>query len=305
MVPFGPLEDRFVKPEAEGLRITLPRDRDNYSSVGLSMPLTVEGDFEITSSFEVLQADEPEPGTKTYGLGVLMSVNEDARVGRLVRAQGWQVATWDRWATVDGKRRFLYGASPARGKAGRLRLKRAGTTLHFLWAPETEGDNFEEISQCEFGAQDIALLRLELNTDMGRRPGALDLRLLDLKVRSATPVADPVVAPAEGGTTRSKGWLVAAGLIGLAVLFSGIALPVVLWVRRRRRARKTAGRAAVPGGQAKPEAAQPPVSFPCPGCGKRLKVKAELAGKSVKCPHCGKPGVVPSITASPPPRPVN
>jgi serine/threonine protein kinase len=303
MVPFGPLEERFIQVEAEGLRISVPRDRDNYKSVGLSMPLTLQGDFEITTAFEILQADEPAPGTKTYGTGVLMSVNEDARVGRLVRAQGWQVATWDRWATVEGNRKFLYGASPARGKSGRLRLKRAGTTLHFLWAPETEGDNFEEINQCEFGALDITLLRVELNTDLGRKPGALDLRLLDLKIRSATPVADQVVASGEGGTTRSIGWLVAAGLIGLAVLLSGIALWVGLWVRRRR-AGKAAGRAAVPCGQAKPQAAQPSVSFPCPGCGKRLKVKAELAGKNAKCPHCGKPGLVPAIMASPPPRPI-
>src|SRR5262249_1879064 len=109
-----------------------------------------------------------------------------------------------------------------------------------------------------------------------------------------------VVAPGEGGQTASKGWLVAAGLIGLAVLLTGIALPVGLWVRRRQRAGEAAGRAAVPGGQAKPEAARPSVSFPCPGCGKRLKGKAELAGKMVKCPHCGRPGAVPAITASPP-----
>ena len=30
------------------------------------------------------------------------------------------------------------------------------------------------------------------------------------------------------------------------------------------------------------------ISFGCAGCGKKLKAKAELAGKQVKCPQCGK-----------------
>ena len=35
-------------------------------------------------------------------------------------------------------------------------------------------------------------------------------------------------------------------------------------------------------------AAFPLIFFACPGCGKTLKVKAELAGKNVKCPACKK-----------------
>jgi serine/threonine-protein kinase len=304
MVPFGPLEDRFVKVEAEGLRISLPGDRDDILPVGLAMPLTVEGDFEITTAFEILQADEPAPGAKTYGVGVLMSVNQSARVGCLVRAQGQQVATWDHWATVEGSRRFLSGASPAAAKAGRLRLKRVGTTLHFLWAPETAGDHFEDIHQYDFGDHEITLLRLELNADVGRRPGALDLRLLDLKVRASTAVADQGLAPEGGRKTWSKGWLVAAGLSGLALLFSGLTVWACLSLRRRRRTGEAPDRAPAPGGQLNLGAAGPPISFPCPGCGKKLKAKADLAGKKVKCSHCGKAGVVPALLASPPPRPL-
>jgi formylglycine-generating enzyme required for sulfatase activity/Leucine-rich repeat (LRR) protein len=35
------------------------------------------------------------------------------------------------------------------------------------------------------------------------------------------------------------------------------------------------------------------LSFPCPGCGKTLKVKAAAAGKKSKCPHCQAPVQVP------------
>ena len=41
------------------------------------------------------------------------------------------------------------------------------------------------------------------------------------------------------------------------------------------------------------------VSFPCVGCGKKLKAKTELAGKSVKCPQCGKSTAVPSVDDAP------
>ncbi len=36
------------------------------------------------------------------------------------------------------------------------------------------------------------------------------------------------------------------------------------------------------------EAAPPPFSFPCTHCGKKLRARAELSGKQVKCPECGK-----------------
>ncbi len=41
------------------------------------------------------------------------------------------------------------------------------------------------------------------------------------------------------------------------------------------------------------ETAPGPIAFQCPGCGKKLKTKAELAGKKIKCPECGNAVVVP------------
>ena len=32
-----------------------------------------------------------------------------------------------------------------------------------------------------------------------------------------------------------------------------------------------------------------PISITCPGCGKRLKARDELAGKVLPCPHCKEP----------------
>jgi hypothetical protein len=38
-----------------------------------------------------------------------------------------------------------------------------------------------------------------------------------------------------------------------------------------------------------------PVTFACGGCGFKTKVKDELAGKKIKCPKCGVPGVIPAV----------
>ncbi len=46
--------------------------------------------------------------------------------------------------------------------------------------------------------------------------------------------------------------------------------------------------------------ASPPVTFPCPFCGRRMGVPAELVGKQVRCPHC-KQVVTAPVTAGTPP----
>jgi hypothetical protein len=69
-----------------------------------------------------------------------------------------------------------------------------------------------------------------------------------------------------------------------------LALAVGLWVRHGRRAAATTAPAVDAGAADKPELA---VSVACPGCGRRLRAKAELAGKKVKCPGCGKAVAVP------------
>jgi hypothetical protein len=251
--------------------------------MGLTLPLELSGDFEITAAFEVLHAEEPPPVSRSYGIGVLLSVNESARVGRLYRARGNRVVTWDHWAGPSDNRRFLLGAAPAKGKSVRLRLKRTNTILRMLWAPGTEGDTFQDIHQFEFGADDLNRVRLELNADLGRKPGALDVRLLKLTIRSSGLTADPTADPEERRAGRSKAWLVAAGICALALLL----VPLVAWLLAAKK-RRTADAPPTPGDNTEgpSERAGEIIPLACSGCGKRLRAKAGLAGKSVHCPQC-------------------
>jgi hypothetical protein len=288
MVPFGPWANAFLKSEPAGLRITLPRDRTGTEAVGLGMALTVGGDFEITTAFEILEADVPPLKKSSYGVGLLMSVNEKARIGRLVRAGNRQVVTWDRWVTANGEPKFLFDAIPCKGEAGRLRLSRTKNALHFLWSPELVGEQFEHFYECEFDAPEVTLLRLELNTDRGGDNAALDVRLLNLTIRSSTAPAEPVVAAADTPPARSNLWLFVTAVV---VASFAAALVASLYLRLRR-GRTAAARPAPPAPAKSADA------FACPGCGKRLRTRAEVVGKKIKCPQCGQAVIAPGGPAT-------
>jgi len=105
--------------------------------------------------------------------------------------------------------------------------------------------------------------------------------------------AGALVESSQQGPKRD--WLMTALLLGasMLVLFGAVAGVQVL--RRRRRP-------AAPPPAANPPAESNPVSTAiaarCAGCGKKLKVRRELAGKKVKCPECGKAVLVPAAKAS-------
>jgi len=92
---------------------------------------------------------------------------------------------------------------------------------------------------------------------------------------------------------RSKSWLIAAEVVALAITVALLAsLGLWLYVRQRRQKEQpldgsTSGNVAT--------TAVALVSVPCASCGKTLKAKAQLAGKKVKCPECGKVVLVPGV----------
>jgi hypothetical protein len=120
-----------------------------------------------------------------------------------------------------------------------------------------------------------------------------DIRLWDLTALRARPAASPVPG--------QKGWLRAVGVCALATALCILA--ACFYLRQSRRDRP-AGASLVPspeppgpdGGtdqQAQPATATSAIALGCPGCGKNLKVRAELGGRKVKCPQCGQVVLVP------------
>src|SRR5579864_8103167 len=53
---------KYTKQEKGGFRITLPADRKHTDRVGLEIARPIKGDFEITTSYEIIHADAPVTG---------------------------------------------------------------------------------------------------------------------------------------------------------------------------------------------------------------------------------------------------
>ncbi len=221
-------DEALVRPEKEGLRITLPKDRDPVTSVAIGTRFQLKGDFEITTAFEILHAEIPPAG---WGVGVTLNTRLAAppqpstNIARLVRPEGQQIVLWDRaFAGPGDKLQFEGNTVPSDAMTGRLRLKRTQTTLQYLWAPGLDGDPFVEIHRAEYGSGDVQ--RASVNALTAKHPCALDVRILDLRIRHSGPaMAGPAAAPPRGP------WKLAFVIILLLLLIGGVA--VVVWQQRR------------------------------------------------------------------------
>jgi serine/threonine protein kinase len=285
--------EQFVHCEPEGLRITMPKDRKDLRHAGVARIAEIRGDFEITTTFEVLHAEIPPSG---YGVGVSMLIQKAVRTRegttlcRLARPQGNQVVLWDRSIEdPGGDLRFEGGPSPCSERVGRLRLKRVGAVLHYLWAPGTTGNEFEEVHQCEFGSEELE--RVSLRGLSSQRRCDLDCRYLDLRIRTSEPApALPATAPEPAPPAKGTWKLVLVSVLGLALV-------VGIWFGVRQHLRAAPIPEPAPDRQAPSEPASAVVSFPCPECAKPLRARPALAGKKVKCPQCKRAVLVPATSA--------
>jgi hypothetical protein len=123
-----------------------------------------------------------------------------ATVARVTRDDGAPIVFQDVnfWPAPGDQPIIAFSAKPCPDAVGRLRLRRIGSTLHFLWGRGTTGENSEDFHSCDFGLEDVVRTRLTAVTD--RKPCALEIRLLDLRIRSGPSTAD----------AKSRRWLVPA-----------------------------------------------------------------------------------------------
>jgi Protein of unknown function (DUF1583) C domain len=179
---FGINAGRHAQVDSHGLRIRLPAKREKSGPVGVSFNFEVGGDFEVTAGYQIIRADRPPSGP---GAGVNLRViigspmTEAAGLARYVRADDGDLylASWQS-AVAGSKPRRAAKKFPTQAKSGKLRLRRAGSTIHFLVA-EGSSNEFRELYQATF-ANDACTVRLAATT--GNTPCMLDVRFLDLRV---------------------------------------------------------------------------------------------------------------------------
>src|SRR5262245_47063612 len=219
--------------EKEGLRIRLPKERKMMGQVGIHTTFPVKGDFEITAGYEILHADPPSEG---WGVGVTLYVYVDepvknaAGIYRLERPKGVQTIHWDCAVTdADGRRDYHTDRVSSDAKIFRLRMTRKNRTLNCFWAQGLTGDDFREIGTAEFLSDDLTTVAL--NTTTGGKPFNLDVRFLDLRIRSSIKSLsdpDPAQSPGDRLWQRRRLWLVLL-LLGVALTAGALS-----WRLRRR-----------------------------------------------------------------------
>jgi serine/threonine protein kinase len=278
---------QHTRREPGGLRVTLPAHPGRTTSVAIQTSFSVSGDFEITGTYELLSADTPAGNKPVAGpaLWVWGEGKQCARLGRFNTHNPGQV--YEVHHTNPRPSQIL--RLPTGETWGQLRLLRQGTVLSYQVSDRTTPGEFRDLFKTEFGTDDVTMIRLEVDGEDDA--GAVDARLIDLRIRSGKQAAERSAAAEP--RNEPKRWLTAALLLGLVVTGS-MALGVWLYVRQRRRTANTAPSAPGAGKQTERGAAAAFVMVQCPGCGKKLKGKAELAGKEVKCPHCRGAVVVPA-----------
>jgi hypothetical protein len=298
---FGPEAKDFVKTTADGLRIKVPAARQTTGAAGILLPMVIRGDFEITASYDLMQLDEPTGG---HGVGFMLTI--DTPSGDALdflngnRPKEGHVYLHNHIPIINGKPQYdRLRTFETVAQSGKLRLQRSGGTI-VLFVAEGAGD-FLELDKVKFGAEDLKSVRLTVFT--GHGPFAGDIRIKELTVRgSGKVVAGNVpafVPPAPGQAApravqpagqadppHSRLWW--AGVIIIAVLLAALAVFALWFLVKRRRSGEAASEAAI--------------YFPCSGCGTKLKARAELAGKKIKCPGCGNAVEVAAMSASEPSR---
>jgi hypothetical protein len=290
----GPNAGERVKFEPGGLRLTFPAGMpEQRAGTGVLTTFGVRGDFEITISFEILQQPKPEETIGQTRLSLALSMDQPARnmatCSRMIlRQYGNQFAGWmTRWDEAAGKPRARFDRVPAQALTGRLRMVRSGATL-FHDVAEGDDAEFTRIAEHPFGDDDLQDVRIAAAT--GGPEAALDVRVLDLRIRADSLTNTPAAATAVAPAKASLPWALIAGLavtIGVILCLWGY----LLIARRNRRHRASSARAD--GGFAPTS-----VSFPCSGCGKKLKTTPDLAGKMAKCPSCNQAMLVPDVGSS-------
>jgi hypothetical protein len=227
--------------DAGGLRITLPSEQVGGIDHYLAFPIKLTGDFELTTTIEILSAKEPPAELRAYGVGVLLAIEGVCRIGRVSRSDGWQGIIWDRVARVDGERTTLRGARRCEANAMKFRLKRTSKTLHCLWADATDGESFHEFYQFECGDADMKNVRYWFNCRAGApndNSPALDMRIVDLRISSDTVgLVSAVGAPSSPQRAQVvKSRKLTAILVGSGI----IVLAVCTWFLLKRRQRTAA-----------------------------------------------------------------
>jgi serine/threonine protein kinase len=301
---YGIGPSQLVQFDPEGLKVTLPPGYPGQRpATGLTTGFGLRGDFDVTVSIEIVDEERGLDSLDKFLHGVSLEVipllpaqrdpevwiksgqNKVSLVRNLGRRNRSAFQTrWTRWdgSGETGKEEVgIPGQFFTSAREVRLRLMRTGPDLSCLASGGFEQE-FVLLHKDSFGTGDLRSIRV-VGTTSGRS-SALTFRVKELRIQAQGFSRAP--AAIQKPSSEWTRWLLLVPLV--------IVLPLGVWLcTRLGRTGKDAAAADKP---ATPAPAAPAVvAFPCSGCGKGLKARAALAGKTAKCRHCGTSVRVPAV----------
>jgi hypothetical protein len=223
---------KYIRVDSHGLYIALPgEEKKALPQTGLNFPSILEGDFEITLTYEIAKIQTPTTG---YGCGVALFVQsespkkEAATLASLKSIKGEMRFAANRHTNgEDGKRVHLKQNIPVTGGSlkGRLRLSRLGNNIRFAASGDGEQE-MQELRVAEFGSEPVTTIRAV--ADPGGSTSPLEVILLELVIKS-DKLTTEATRFEQAGTSNS--WK-----IGLTVVIAGSFIGGFVWWRRHRSA---------------------------------------------------------------------
>jgi RNA polymerase sigma factor (sigma-70 family) len=181
----GPNADKYLQPEDEGLRITLPAENGPGDPVGIKLRYPLRGDFEVEAVFDFLQVPRPNKGAG--GVSLYLNLASPQRDGLWVGKINDQLRgplfnagrrAWEAENRVD---KFI-NSTPAGTETGlvRVRALRRASTIS-LFAGDGAGPDLAHLGTLELSAADCITVRLAADP-IWRDDLAIDVRLINFAV---------------------------------------------------------------------------------------------------------------------------
>ena len=175
----------WVKAEKDGLNIRFPAGLNKPMPVGVAPRFRIHGDFEITASFAIVNADKPIRG---YGLAATLWVETDTENAEAVTIErGIIPKEGERFTStrISGPpppeiRKYDVRRARAQSRSGKIRMARVGPLVITSFADGTEP--FRVLRKVELGPEDLTLARLAAET--GWSDHGVEIRLDDLTIRA-------------------------------------------------------------------------------------------------------------------------
>jgi len=212
-----------IVPEPGGLRIAFAADKPDTPLKGLEWQKALEGDFEVTMGYEVLNAEKPPSGKASElfiwlffwdegtGLKETITLSRSVRPGRGGQFSIYHGKGRDHDFKVQMK---TFVVQPAQARVGKLRLKRTGATVSYFVAQAGDKE-FTMLAEEPVTTDDVRVVQVAAANGGTLHP--YEVRILDLEIKGRKAVPVP---------KSSTGWIWIAVLLGV-----GLGVAAFLWWR--------------------------------------------------------------------------